>query len=167
MRPIDNTNDGQAPDIERLVADLVESQLLDQADRDNVCFLPGQTVHPLEYLASLKLPSASDQGQPLCIDRLSEWLAEKSGQPFYRMDSLQIDTAAVTAVMSHAYAKRHDILAVEVTSNHVVVASAQPWDSSWEDNLRHVSRKEIKRVIVGLLQGFPRQGWRSDNLNNT
>ncbi|MGB0361009.1 MAG: GspE/PulE family protein, partial [Endozoicomonas sp.] len=61
---------------------------------------------------------------------------------------LKIDVAAITPVMSHAFAMRHQILAVNINSNEITIASAQPWHKIWEDNLRHVNRKEIKRVVA-------------------
>ncbi|MDD7804591.1 MAG: GspE/PulE family protein [Endozoicomonas sp. (ex Botrylloides leachii)] len=145
----DNSRYLKEPDLATLVNDLIDSQLLRSSDRDHACFtLPSEGTHPLEHLAALKLPCASDPSQSVGIDTLSRWLAEKTGIPFYIIDPLNINTVEVTQFMSHGYAKRHAILAVEIHTDHVVIASAQPWDNSWEENIRHISRKAIKRVIA-------------------
>jgi hypothetical protein len=76
------------------------------------------------------------------------WLADEAEQPFYRIDPLKISVAAVTPLMSFAFAQRHSILALDVNEREVVVASAQPFVSSWETNLVHVLKREIRRVVA-------------------
>ncbi len=56
--------------------------------------------------------------------------------------------AAVTPLMSHAFAKRHGILAVAVGPDAVTIASAQPFVQAWESNLTHVLKRPIKRVVA-------------------
>ncbi|WP_408014718.1 GspE/PulE family protein [Sansalvadorimonas verongulae] len=104
-------------------------------------------LHPFEYLAELELDNQANPGQPLDLGTMSRWLAESAQQPYYHIDPLKIDAASVTPLMSLAYAERHQILAVEVNENEILVASAQPWHRGWEDNLKHINRREIKRVV--------------------
>ncbi len=104
-------------------------------------------LHPLEYLAELELANQKNVGQILDLDTLTRWLADSASQPYYHIDPLKIDAASVTPLMSLAYAERHQILAVEVNENEILVASAQPWHKGWEDNLKHINRREIKRVV--------------------
>jgi general secretion pathway protein E len=75
---------------------------------------------------------------------------------------LKIDVAAVTPLMSHAFAQRHKILAVAVDSQSVTIATAQPFVKSWEDNLVHVLKRSIKRVVVSPadLQRFTNEFYR-------
>ena len=104
-------------------------------------------LHPLEYLAELDLENQKEPGKLLDLETLSRWLAESANQPYYHIDPLKIDAASVTPLMSLAYAERHQILAVEVSENEILVASAQPWHKGWEDNLKHINRRDIKRVV--------------------
>ena len=140
----------QMLDLTRVVADLVRTQQIEQSMADDILSRPRTpeqvNTHPLEYLASLELHGLC--GQALEIDHLCRWLAEQAGQEFLAIDPLKIDVAAITVVMSHAFAVRHQMLAVAVSPSEMVIASAQPWHRSWEDNLRHVNRREIKRVVA-------------------
>ena len=140
----------QMLDLARVVADLVRTRQIKQSMADDILSrlrTPEQiNAHPLEYLASLELNGLS--GQALDIDHLCRWLADQAGQEYFAIDPLQIDVAAITPLMSHAFAVRHQMLAVAVSPSEMVIASAQPWHSSWEDNLRHVNRREIKRVVA-------------------
>lgn len=105
-------------------------------------------LHPLEFLAAQQLDDLSKAGKKLDLEGLTLWLAQYSGQPYLRLDPLKIDVAATTALMSHAFAQRHKILAVAVDAESVTIASAQPFVHSWESNLTHVLKRSIKRVVV-------------------
>jgi general secretion pathway protein E len=50
--------------------------------------------------------------------------------------------------MSYAFAQRHKILALAVSNDEVVIASAQPFTNLWEADLNHVLRKRIRRVVA-------------------
>ncbi|UAW98887.1 type II/IV secretion system protein [Halopseudomonas nanhaiensis] len=105
-------------------------------------------LHPLEFIAAQAPADKARPGKTLDIDSLSRWLATEADQPFYRIDPLKINVAAVTPLMSFAFAQRHKILAVEVNDREVTIASAQPFVSSWESNLTHVLKREIRRVVA-------------------
>ncbi|MEE3169488.1 MAG: GspE/PulE family protein [Pseudomonadota bacterium] len=103
--------------------------------------------HPLELVA-IAAPTSQISGRTLDLDRLTQWLADWAQQPYYHIDPLKIDTPAIARVMSYAFAQRHGILAVEITRDEVVIASAEPFVSDWEQNLQQAARKEIRRVVA-------------------
>lgn len=105
-------------------------------------------LHPLEFIASQNPADLARPERTLDLETLSRWLAEEAGQPFYRIDPLKINVAAITPLMSFAFAQRHKILAVEVNEREVTIASAQPFVTSWEPNLHHVLKREIRRVVA-------------------
>ncbi len=108
--------------------------------------------HILQYLANLKLEDRMANGRSLDIEALTMELSKQSDQEYCRIDPLKIDAAAVTQVMSHAFAKRHKILAVGVNAFQVTVASAEPYLNTWESDLAHTSQKQIKRVVSNPLE---------------
>src|SRR5437660_417862 len=67
------------------------------------------------------------------------------------IDPLKIDFAAVTEVMSSAYATRFRILPVGVSAKETVVATAEPHVREWEAELSRISKREIRRVIANPL----------------
>ncbi|OEY67827.1 GspE/PulE family protein [Marinobacter sp. X15-166B] len=103
--------------------------------------------HPLELIATAALNNRQDQ-RTLTLERLTQWLADWAGQPYYHIDPLKIDAPAIARVMSYAFAQRHGILAVEIHADEVWIASAEPFKSDWEANLRHVLKKDIRRVVA-------------------
>ncbi|MEN2506981.1 GspE/PulE family protein [Stutzerimonas stutzeri] len=104
--------------------------------------------HPLEFIAAQQLDDLTRPGKKLDLETLTAWLAEQAGQPYLRIDPLKINVAAVTPLMSYAFAQRHKILAVAVDNSAVTIASSQPFVKSWEANLTHVLKRPIKRVVA-------------------
>ncbi|MEK1844632.1 MAG: ATPase, T2SS/T4P/T4SS family, partial [Pseudomonas sp.] len=104
--------------------------------------------HPLEFIASQHLDDLSRPGKHLDLESLTLWLSQQAGQPYLRIDPLKINVAAITPLMSYAFAQRHKILAVSIDRDAVTVASAQPFVSSWEADLTHVLKVPIKRVVA-------------------
>ncbi|WP_166264993.1 GspE/PulE family protein [Marinobacter caseinilyticus] len=103
--------------------------------------------HPLEIVAIAALTGATS-GRTLNLDRLTQWLADWAEQDYYHIDPLKIDAPAVAKVMSYAFAQRHGILAVEIGKHEALIASAEPFKSDWETNLRHVLKRDIRRVVA-------------------
>lgn len=104
--------------------------------------------HPLNYIADQQLPMATDSSRKLNLSTLLDWLSKTSGQPLEYIDPMKVDVRAVAGVMSFAFAKRHEILALKVTNEEVTIASAQPFVDQWEQDLAHVIKKRIVRVVA-------------------
>ncbi len=135
-------------DLFSLVVELHASGHLAESDRERLAGVSIGSVHPLVFLAEQKIPDPSRPGRLLDMEFLLHWLGERSGQAVHEIDPLKIRVGAVAEVMSRAFAQRHRILAVDVTDEEVVIASAEPWIRGWERNLEHVLRKRIRRVLA-------------------
>lgn len=139
-------------DLRSLVNDLLRDGRIDQDDA-NLIFGATRSreeaaMHPLVYIASQALHDISRPGKMLDDETLTHWLAEKAGLPVEHIDPLKIDAGEVTGVMSYAFAKRHGILCIEVTTDEVVVAVTQPFMGGWEQQLEHVARRQVRRVMA-------------------
>ncbi len=143
-------------EIRSFLTGLLEAGRINQEDFDFVAnkrrAADERDHHILHFLADLKLNDRVAEGRVLDIEALTMELGKQSGQEYCRIDPLKIDAAAVTQVMSHAFAKRHKILAVSVNAFQVTVASAEPYLDTWESDLAHTSQKQIKRVVSNPLE---------------
>lgn len=135
-------------DLVTLLDALVAQHVIHAEDAQRVVPTADDPDHPLEIIARRRLPDARQPGQVLELEGLCQWLAADAGQPYLCIDPMRIDAAHVTALMSAAFAQRHGILAVAVDADSVTVASAQPFVRSWESDLAHVLKRQIKRVIA-------------------
>ena len=102
------------------------------------------TLHPLVIVAEQKW-------KKLTLETLTEWLARRSGLEYLHIDPLKIDFAAVTEIMSSAYAKSFRILPVAISSREATIATAEPGVRDWEPELGRMIKREIKRVIANPL----------------
>ncbi|WP_374265242.1 GspE/PulE family protein [Zoogloea sp.] len=125
--------------------------LVERADADALLAHQRQRsddLHPLLVVARQKWVSRVPPNRVLGIDELGEWLAGRVGLDYLRIDPLKIDFAAVTAVMSSAYATRFGVLPVQVGLREVVVATTQPFLREWEREVAGILKKDIRRVVA-------------------
>jgi len=136
--------------ISQITKYLQDQNLISEATAQTIITTPKgkkQTQqHPVETIADAQV--RDEKNEALSLDMLITQLSDWSGQPVYHIDPLKIDVQKIANVMSFAFAKRHQILALEISSTEVTIASAQPFITEWEADLKHVLKKEIKRVIV-------------------
>ncbi|HQQ62174.1 MAG TPA: GspE/PulE family protein [Pseudomonadales bacterium] len=139
-------------DLRNTLDELVADGLVDRRDANFLAGTPRSRenafLHPLTYIAKQNLQDQQRPGKLLDEERLTQWLSDKSGQPHLHIDPLKVNVTAVTAVMSFAFAKRHQILCVAITPDDVTIASAQPYIYAWEEGLKQTAKRTIKRVIV-------------------
>jgi general secretion pathway protein E len=134
-----------------LVEDLRRDGLLNDEDHSLAQSIrrgPDDTkLHPITMIARQGYKDARTQGKVLSEHVLVEWLAGRENMESYAIDPLEINVTAVTDVMSYAFSERHQILAVKVSKDEVVVACAEPNMKGWQPDLEHVTRRQIKRVL--------------------
>jgi general secretion pathway protein E len=111
------------------------------------CSQAESAQHPLVRLAAVSIARASD-GKPLDIEMLTQWLAQRTGLEYLRIDPLKVDVGKVAETMSAAYAERHRVLPVQVTATEVVVATAEPFITGWVDEVERQSRRTVRRVLA-------------------
>ncbi|NNM51985.1 MAG: type II/IV secretion system protein [Pseudomonadales bacterium] len=104
--------------------------------------------HPLQVIARFGFADQSKESAVLDISALTAWLAAKAELPVAPIDPLKINAAQVTAVMSYKFAQIHEILAISVTRDEVVVATAQPFHSEWIQDLQTTLRDKVIRRVV-------------------
>jgi general secretion pathway protein E len=108
-------------------------------------------THPLVLISEQKWKDPRQPRKLLNLETLCEWYAEKAGMPYMHIDPFKIDFAAVTKVMSNAYANRFRILPVQVTAREVVIATCEPHVREWEGELAQILKLGIKRVFANPL----------------
>ena len=140
-------------DLPGALEELVTEGLLSQRQAEDILIAPRTkkelSQHPLEIIAARDYELANKPGHKLTLDMLTERLSLQAGQEWVRIDPLKINVNACTEVMSYAFAQRHNILAIAVEEEEVVIASAQPYMSGWEGMLTQTLRgRLITRVVA-------------------
>ena len=105
-------------------------------------------VHPLILISDAKFKNQQPPNRALDIETLMQWLAGRVKMTYYHIDPLKIDLRAVTEVMSSDYASRRNILPVEFKGKEAVIATGEPFVTSWERDLSEMLRLNIRRVLA-------------------
>ncbi len=144
-------------ELKEVLTGLVSDGLLERVEGERLLRLHQQRtgaeleIHPLVWLSGQHLRFAGVPREELSLEQLTEWVAVRYGVPYLRIDPLKIDVDAVTGLVSHAYVSRFKILPIAVDDRQVTFATAEPRVREWERELRHVLRREIRRVVANPL----------------
>ncbi|WP_210544980.1 GspE/PulE family protein [Rhodoferax sp. PAMC 29310] len=121
---------------------------LEEAKRITARCAQAESVqHPLVRLASVSVRRASDD-KAMDIELLTQWLAERTGLAYLRIDPLKVEVGKVADTMGAMYAERHKILPVQVTASEVVVATAEPFLTDWVGEVERQARRSVRRVLA-------------------
>lgn len=107
--------------------------------------------HPLVRLAAANLTHRKT-GRPLDTEGLTEWLGQRAGLPYLRIDPLKADVGRVSDVMSLRYAEQHAVLPVKVAPGEVTIATCEPFDVAWVGEIESASRRTVKLVVASPLE---------------
>ncbi len=119
----------------------------DEADRTVArCSSAHSAQPPLQRLSVVGMSGAD--GRVLDAEALTDWLAQRTGLGYLRIDPLKVDVGKVADVMSAAYAERHKVLPVQVGPTEVVVATAEPFVRDWVGEVERQTRKTVRLVLA-------------------
>jgi general secretion pathway protein E len=136
-----------------VVKQLVYDGLMDRKVAERVLSVKSRDtqIHPLALLAEMNLRTPSGGREVLDIERLTHWLADKSGLPYQHIDPLRVDFARVVDLFSSNYATSHAILPLAIHGAEVVVATSEPFADDWQAEIERLTRKGVKRVLANPL----------------
>ena len=137
-----------------LIEWLREDGLISPADAERTiarCAQVQSAQHPLVRLANFGMPRVLD-GKPLDIESMSQWLAERAGLQYLRIDPLKVDVGKVADSMSAIYAERHKVLPVLVKPHELVIATSQPFVTDWVAEVERQSKRSVRLVVANPLE---------------
>jgi general secretion pathway protein E len=105
-------------------------------------------LHPVQAVASHGFKCANDATVKLDEDLIMGMLASDAELELATIDPLKVKVSDVTLTMSFAFAKRHGLLPIEITSEYLTVATAQPFDRRWIADIEHINRRQVIMVVA-------------------
>ncbi|MBL4773165.1 MAG: type II/IV secretion system protein [Alcanivoracaceae bacterium] len=103
------------------------------------------SVHPYVTLSDYKLTN-NKTGKPVSLEFITQFVAELHGMDYMKVDPTKVNVNKVTSAVSQAYASKHKILPVEISSETVTFAVADPADTSWIEELQRILKLNVIRV---------------------
>ncbi len=145
---------GKRLDLDEVLAQMLADGLIgeDDAKRTKVARSSARNdVHPMVLIANAKFNDARHPDQQLSLEMLMEWLANRAGLPYLRIDPTKIDVAKVGQVVAPSYAARYRILPIAIGEHEVSFATSEPFDDRWVADLARMLRREVQRVVANPL----------------
>ncbi len=110
------------------------------------CAHASDKLHALQRVAQAGLKRRSD-GRAIDLDLLTEWLAQRAGLSYLRVDPLKVEIGKIGDLMSISYAQQHRILPVAASSEQVTIATCEPFDRGWVPEMERMLRRPIALVV--------------------
>ncbi len=105
-------------------------------------------VTAAEVIGSMEFSRGGVDGAvPLDETEIVQCLADDAGMPFKKIDPLTLDAALITSVISLPFARRTSVLPLERVKDTLVMAVADPYDEELFDELRRLTRTDIKLIL--------------------
>jgi len=137
--------------IEEVLGWLNKDQLISTTEEEEIRLYSARWENREKNVVDVLCDYQAEKGSQLrknfTKEKLNEWLASKVSLPFFYIDPLKIDVAAVTSICAQPYAERFNILPVKVEGDIVTVAVSEPFIREWEKDLNHLHNKDFKRVL--------------------
>ena len=103
------------------------------------------SVHPYVTLSDYKLTN-NHTGKPISIEFITQFVAELNHIDYMKVDPTKVSVNKVTSAVSQAYATKHKILPVDISTDTVTFAVADPGDLSWVEELQRILKLNVIRV---------------------
>ena len=132
----------------RAIVDLLAEQgILSDADVRRA-YGASVAIHPLLAIAKLNCNDARNDAQKLTSDILTQWYADQVGLDYYNINPLKLDVPVITKVMAFNFAKNHRILCVESQEDELLIATTEPYKTSWVATIEQTLKKKVRLVMV-------------------
>jgi general secretion pathway protein E len=132
-----------------IIKHLFAQQIIDKKDATrilrNAKLTSASSVHPYVTLSDYKLTN-NHTGKPVSIEFITQTVAELHNIDYLKVDPTRVNVNKVTSSVSQAYATKHKILPIDISSKSVTFAVADPADLSWIEELQRILRLKVKRV---------------------
>ena len=138
--------------LEVLLCELEKEELInDESSKLSRIVIKSEGPYDQSMLAKLASKNWSSQksgAQKLDADFLAKWLAGKLDIPFFQIDSLKMDSAALAHILHQRTAQRYQVLPIKIDGNDITFATTDPYNLGWTADLRRTPNVIPKVVIA-------------------
>ncbi len=102
---------------------------------------------PAEIVAAAALAHPTESGRRIDEDLIAKALSKASGQPYQKIDPLRVDSELVSKTLSRPFARRHVVVPVLRDAEGLVLAVADPFDTTLRESLETLVREPLRLVV--------------------
>jgi general secretion pathway protein E len=105
-------------------------------------------VSPAEIVAAARLSRPGKNGGRIDEEAIAQALARASGRPHLKIDPLKIDNDLVAKTLSRPFARRHVVIPVARDAEGLVLAVADPFDTTLNETLEGLIQQPLRTVVA-------------------
>ncbi len=105
-------------------------------------------VSEIEVISSFRFPRHDGEEGLVDEELVTKLIAEALRLPYRHLDPLRIDYKLVTETFGGPFAERHLVLPLEVRSDTLVLAVADPWDRELLESIARYSNRAVEPVVA-------------------
>ena len=102
---------------------------------------------PAEIVAAAALAHPTENGRRIDEDLIAKAIAKASGTPYLKIDPLKVDSELVAKSLSRPFARRHVVVPVLRDKDGLVLAVADPFDTTLREQLETLVREPLRLVV--------------------
>ena len=114
--------------------------------------LDSSNLHPLVVIGEQKWKNLKSPHNALTVEWLSSWLASQAGLDYYHIDPLKLDFGSAAQIVSKGYAERLKIMPISVKNGEAIIATTEPFNTEWIEDLERVLKMKVKLVVANPLE---------------
>lgn len=134
---------------------LVNDGILDKVQAEKLYKdrkLDSSNLHPLVVIGEQKWKNLKSPFNAITVEWLSSWLANHAGLDYYHIDPLKLDFGSAAQIVSKGYAERLKIMPIAVKDGIATIATTEPFNTDWIEDLERVLKMKIKLVFANPLE---------------
>jgi general secretion pathway protein E len=101
----------------------------------------------VDVIVSLNFKRADNPALELDEECIFQALSVEWGQPYQKIDPLELDLNLVTTTIPRSFAMKHLMLPIGVKSGHLIVATSNPFNAEAITDINRVSHMPVKTVV--------------------
>ncbi len=105
-------------------------------------------VSAAEIVAAAGMPHAQKEHRKIDEDAIAQAIAADTGLRHVKIDPLKLDNALISKTFSRPFVRRHVVIPVALESEGLVIAVADPFDTTLRETLQDVLRKPFVYAIT-------------------
>jgi general secretion pathway protein E len=138
----------QAKDVESRETTLRSRVLKDRVGSVRSQAAARYDVSAAEILAAASLPHAQKEHRRLDEDAIAQCVAAATGLRYVKIDPLKLDNALISKTFSRPFVRRHVVIPLAQEAEGLVLAVADPFDTTLRETLQDVVRKPFVYAVA-------------------
>lgn len=138
------------PEVLRLLVidEIADKKAAEQLFKDRQ--FDSSQLHPFVVINDRPLHNKND-GNPITVDFLCQWIADYANIPFLEIDPLKLDLQSSANKIAREYAERLRILPLGITGDVATIATTDPFARDWIPDIEKLLQKQVTLVMISPL----------------